>query len=254
MQFFLYKIIKAVFWLSLIASTTLYFHKDELPEASFYDLELLDDPIQTGTRKESFTTHANDQEYRISPKYDYELDGVIVSYHNADDFSDSTHHGRWKDFINLRDLCVIWGSNVESEVYREMEFHNGTWTCWYAWPNSEVRGRFNESMLSNNHVLIDDEIVKDKLMRAEPGDHIRLKGMLVEYSNPGNGFHRGTSVTRTDRGIHACETVYVNDFEIVKKANPNLRLFYNISFWTAIASLAGIILMIIFLPYRGRYA
>ena len=48
MQFFLYKTIKAVFWLSLIASAYLYFHKDELPEASFYDLELLDDPIQTG--------------------------------------------------------------------------------------------------------------------------------------------------------------------------------------------------------------
>ena len=253
MQFVLEKTIKTVFWLSLFACVTLYFHKDELPATSFYDLEQLDDPIQTRTSKDSFTTRANDQEYLITPRFDYELDGVIVSYHNADDFSDSTHHRRWKDFINLRDLCVIWGSNIETGVYQDMEFHNSTWTCWYAWPNSEVRGRFNESMLSNNHVLIDDEIVKDKLMQAEPGDHIRLKGMLVEYSNPGNGFHRGTSVTRTDRGNQACETIYVNDFEIVKKANPQLRLFYTISFWTAILSLAGIVMMIIFFPFKGRY-
>lgn len=254
MQFVLEKAFKLAFVLSLLASLYLYFAKDELPAASFYDLEKLGDPVQKPTAKKRFRTHASGEEYLITPRFDYELDGVIVSYHDADDFTDITHHRRWKDFINLRDLCVVWGSNIETGVYQDMDFHNDSWTCWYSWPNSEVGARFEKTQLSNNHVLIDDEDIKSRLMQSEPGDHIRLKGMLAEYSNPGNGFHRGTSTTRTDTGNGACETIYVSEFEVVKKANRELRSFYTVAFWTAIVSLAGIVVMFFVTPYRGRYA
>jgi hypothetical protein len=254
MQSIIDRIFKSVFAISLLACIYLFFHKDELPGASFYDLEQLGEPVQKKTRQESFSTRANDQEYLITPIYDYELDGVVVSYHDADDFTDITHYRRWKDFLNLRDLCVVWGSNVASGVYRDMEFHNGTWTCWYSWPNSEVRDRFDETQLSNNHVLIDDENIKRKLMQAEPGDHIRLKGMLVTYSNPGNGFYRGTSTTRTDTGNGACETIYVTGFELVKKANRALRGVYSVALWTTIISFLGIVVMFFVMPFKGRYA
>jgi hypothetical protein len=254
MQSILDKSFKSVFAVSLLACIYLFFHKDELPPVSFYDLERLGEPIQKATRRKSFSTRASDQEYLITPMYDYELDAVIVSYHNAGDFTDITHHRRWKDFINLRDLCVVWGSNVASGVYRDMDFHNGTWTCWYSWPDSDVRDRFEETQLSNNHVLIDDEIIKRKLMQSEPGDHIRLKGMLVTYSNPGNGFFRGTSTTRTDTGNGACETIYVTEFELVKKANQAIRSFYSLTLWATVASLLGIVVMFFVMPFKGRYA
>jgi hypothetical protein len=243
-----------VFAISLLACIYLFFHKDELPAASFYDLQQLNEPLQKKTRQASFSTRANGQEYLITPGYDYELDGVIVSYHDADDFTDITHHRRWKDFLNLRDLCVVWGSNVANGVYRDMKFHNGTWTCWYSWPDNEVRDRFDETQLSNNHLLIDDENIKRKLMQSEPGDHIRLTGMLVAYSNPGNGFFRGTSTTRTDSGNGACETIYVTGFELVKKANRNLRRFYAVTLWTTIISFLGIVVMFFVMPFKGRYA
>ena len=248
------KIFKILFVLSLTASLYLYFTKDVLPAPSFYDLDQLSDPLQTPTQQKDFTTRASGENYIITPKFDYELDGVVVSYHNSDGFDDVTHHRRWKDFINLRDLCVVWGDNIKSGVYRDMDFHNGTWTCWYSWPNSEVGSRFEKTQLSNNHVLIDDDAIKQALMKSEPGDHIRLKGMLVEYSNPGNGFRRGTSITRTDTGNGACETIYVTDFELIKKANRTLRVFYSFTFWTAIISLLGVIVMLFVAPYRGHYA
>ena len=254
MQSILDKAFKVIFTISLLACIYLYFYKDQLPATSFYDLEQLGDPIQQKTNQESFSTRASGQDYLISPMYDYELEGIVVSYHDADDFTDITHHRRWKDFINLRDLCVVWGGNVASGVYQDMDFHNGTWTCWYSWPDSEVRDRFEETQLSNNHLLIDDENIKRKLMQSEPGDHIRLKGMLVTYSNPGNGFYRGTSTTRTDRGNGACETIYVTEFELVKKANQTLRSFYSLTFWTTIASLLGIVVMFFVMPFKGRYA
>ena len=242
---------RAVFVVSLLVSGYLYLVKDRLPEASFYDLSQLRDPVQDTTREDIFTTSAGGQNYVIRPVYDYELEGVVVSLHDSDDFLDITHHRRWKDFINLRDLCVIWGGNVENGVYRDMEFSNGTWTCWFSWPNREVGSRFDGTRLSNNHLLIDDDSVKHALMRAEPGDHIRLQGMLVEYSNPGNGFHRGTSVTRTDTGNGACETIYVEDFEIVKKANAQARHLYSWTFWITVFSFAGVVVLFFITPYRG---
>ncbi len=245
------KITRAVFVASLLASGYLYLVKDSLPEASFYDLGQLRDPVQSATRKNSFTTQANGQQYVITPSYDYELEGVVVSLHDADDFLDITHHRRWQDYINLRDLCVIWGSNVKSGVYREMEFSNGTWTCWFSWPNSEVVSRFDGTQLSNNHLLIDDDAIKQALMQVESGDHIRLNGMLVEYSNPGNGFRRGTSVTRTDTGNGACETIYVNRLEVIKKANQATRRLYAVAFWVSVLSLVGVLALFFVTPYRG---
>ncbi len=70
------------------------------------------------------------QRYRGKPLFDYSLEGVIVSYHEADGFTDIWHHEKWLDFLNIRDLCVIWGDNVSSGVYRNMTFDNDSWTCW----------------------------------------------------------------------------------------------------------------------------
>ena len=244
------KFTRLVFLVSLLAAVYLYFVKDRLPVPSYYDWSLLREPVQTRTREKSFTTRANGQDYVITPRFDYELEGVVVSLHDSDSFLDATHHRRWQDFINLRDLCVIWGDNVKSGVYREMDFHNGTWTCWFSWPTREVGSRFDGSQLSNNHLLIDDNDIKRALMESEPGDHIRLKGMLVEYRNPGNGFHRGTSVTRTDSGNGACETIYVEAFEVLKKANEGARQFYALAFWMAVVSFGGVILMLFVTPHR----
>lgn len=254
MLILLQKIFRVLFVLGLSAAAGLYLVKDELPPADFYDLENLGDPLQQPTRQDAFTTSVNGENYLIEPRFDYELNGVIVSYHDADDFSDIWHHGSWKDFINLRDLCVVWGANIETGVHREMDFHNDSWTCWFSWPNREVGERFRKTQLSNNHLLIDDEAIKAQLMQSEPGDQIRLWGMLAEYSNPRSGFYRSTSTTRIDTGNGACETIYVTGFELVRKANPGLRRYYSIARWTAILSLAGIIVLFVAAPYRGRYA
>ena len=248
------KLFKVLVVLSLLSAIALYWVKDDLPPASFYDLASLNDPLQQPTRQNSFMVSTEGETYQVKPKFDYDLEGVIVSYHNADDFSDIWHHARWKDFINLRDLCVVWGSNVETGVYLDMDFHNDSWTCWFSWPSAEVGQRFQMTQLSNNHVLIDDEVIKAKLMRSEPGDHIRLKGVLVEYSNPRSGFFRSTSTTRDDTGNGACETIYVTDFEIVKKANRQVRMAYSITKWSAIISLAGFVVLFLVAPYQGRYA
>ncbi len=148
----------------------------------------------------------------IKPKYDYELTGVVVTYNNSDGFTDIWHHDKWKDFINIRDLCVIWGANVASGVYKKISFSSDSWTCWAQWRDPEVSTHFEFTALSNNHILTDNILIKKKLLEAEIGDVIYFKGVLAEYRNDAVGFSRGTSTSRKDSGQGACESVYIDEF------------------------------------------
>jgi hypothetical protein len=243
-----------VFKWTLILSTVVfgvtYFYKDTMPEPDYYQDSNLTEPLQTRTFREEFSVEVNDQTYNIIPKYDYELHGVVVSYHDADVMHDIYHHEKWKDFINLRDLCVIWGNNVSSGVYKNMEFDSNTWTCWAYWPDHATGKLFSMRELSNNHVLSNKEHVNRALLSAEPGDYIRFKGVLAEYSNPGSGFTRGTSTRRDDKGNGACETIYIDEFEIINKANAGIRSLHSMMQWVAGISLVGFIVMFLIAPVR----
>jgi hypothetical protein len=239
---------KWLFLLSLPVLLASYLGKDRLPDPSFYDPALLKDPRQRQIPSKPFMTNANGQQYRIDPLFDYQLQGVVVSYNDADSITDITHHRKWQDFLNVRDLCVIWGDNVTNGVYQQMVFKNDSWTCWAYWPDAASRDRFSMTQLSNNHLLADDAAVKRALMSARPGDLVQFKGLLAKYANPANGFQRGTSTTRTDTGNGACETVYLEDFAVIKQANPGLRRLYQASKWLAILSLLGYLVMFVIAP------
>ena len=239
------------FLLSLLVLAATWWRRDELPLPETYDAQALKAPRQQPTERKPFWVEAGDQRYAIEPLFDYQLDGVIVSYHDADSIADIWHHGAWQDFLNVRDLCVIWGDNVRSGVYRDMDFRNDSWTCWAYWPDAQTGARFRMDELSNNHLLADDPWVKKALMSARPGDHVRFKGTLARYSNPANGFNRGTSVTRDDTGNGACETVYVTDFEVVSAANGGARRLHSAARWIAGLSLAGFLIAFVAAPVRA---
>lgn len=238
---------------SLLGLVVGFWQRDHLPDPDFYDAGIDRDPRQRPTQTPPFTVHAGEQRYTIKPLFDYELDGMVVSMHHSDSWLDIYHHQDWGDYINIKDICVIWGRNVRSAVYQDMDFDNTTWTCWAYWPNGEIRRRFRDNQLSNNHLLADRPSVQQAIMEARPGDQIRLRGMLAEYSNPANGFHRGTSVSREDRGNGACETVYVHDFQVVQRANPGWRRLFNLSAWLAPLSGIGFLGLMTITPVRRRW-
>lgn len=225
-------------------------YKDRLPDPQHFEIQRLIDPVQEPTFRSPFWIDAQGQRYRIRPLYDYTLEGVVVSFHDADAFGDIWHHDRWKDFLNVRDLCVIWGANVSSGVYLDMSFDNDSWTCWAYWPDAQTGARFHMTQLSNNHLLVDDDYLKQLLMSAETGDHIRISGQLASYENPANNFKRGSSTRRDDTGNGACETIYVEDFEIVSKANLRWRGVYTFSAWTLGFFLAAFLILFFITPVR----
>ena len=246
------RVSKWVFIISSLIMAYCWFYKDILPHQSFYNQTKLNEPIQTITSKAPFYINTHEQKYLVTPQFDYELDGVIVTYNNADQFGNIWHTKRWKDFINLRDLCVIWGNNVNKGNYHDMDFSSDSWTCWVSPKNRAAWEKFSMLQLSNNHVLIDNEAIKKKLMSTEKGDQIRFKGMLVNYKNENNDFSRGTSITRDDTGNGACETVYLTSFEIIKKANKSLRKWYTISQGIVVVSFISFFMLLCITPKRRK--
>jgi len=238
-------------WHSLLSLTLLvsiglfsisYLLKDGLPDGDDILEETLQPPIQTAVDMAPFQIEAGEMVYTITPLHAYELYGLVVSYHNCGTWWDIYHHGQWKDFINVKDLCVIWGNNVLTEVYKEMRFTSDSWTCTYYWPNHEVGARFNHTCLSNNHLLSHDESVTRSLLNTSRGDQIYLRGYLAEYSHTNGEFHRGTSTNRRDTGNGACETIYVEDYEILKTGNPFWRTTFTTSKYVILLSLLLIII------------
>ena len=248
------KLLKWVFIASLFGLLAGYWYRDVLPEPDHYDdgRALAKDPLQAPTRKQPFSVQASDQRYGVKPLFDYELRGVVVSMHHTDAWWD-IYHAEWGDFINIKDICVIWGDNVKSGVYRDMEFENNSWTCWAYWPGRGVGKRFKEDQLSNNHLLADRPQVQRAIYAARPGDQVRVRGMLVEYTNPAKNFRRGTSISRKDRGNGACETIYVEDFQILRRANVGWRRLFNVSKWSLPLSGIGFVILLAVNPVRRRW-
>jgi hypothetical protein len=252
---FPYAALNRLLWLLLMLALALWalawVRKDRLPDADFYDQSRLVEPRQEATAEQPFQVDAGGIRYRIEPVADYELDGVVVSYHDSDAFSDIYHHKDWKDFLNIRDLCVIWGRNVGDQVYRELKFENSTWTCWMYAPTQAALQRFRGDQLSNNHLLAADRRVQEAIMAAQPGDQIRFRGLLARYSHSNGAFQRGTSTVRTDTGNGACETVFVRDFQVLEKANQGWRQLYGLAKWAAILCLIGLLILLFVAPPRA---
>ncbi len=226
-----------------LAFAASFFMRNRLPEKGLILEPLLQDPVQSKEGvPEPFEVTRENVTYTVTPLFSYELWGMIVSYHDASSFIDVSHK-QWNDFLNTKDVCVIWGRNVETGVYERMRFRNRDFTCYYRYPDRETGQLFSERCLSNNHLLPDGPLVADAVRKARKGDQVRFKGWLASYGVKGAPYQRRSSVTRTDRGNGACEVVYVAEFEILREANAAWRVLYRLSLVVAALSMAALIFL-----------
>jgi hypothetical protein len=199
---------------------------ESLPPPERLGAALRQEPRQSATTREPFAVTVGAITYRLEPLYDYELDGLVVSENDtAPWWTRSNLHRRVNDFLNVKDVCVVWGVNAASGVYRQLQFSSGEFTC-YARPRSAAAAAaFDPTALSNNHLLAADEGLRRVLRSVRRGDQIHLRGVLAAYSHDhGLPFRRGTSTRRDDTGNGACETIYVSEARIVRTGNPHWRL------------------------------
>ena len=214
-------LISAFFWGSLILTLVAWWNRNTFPEELPSIPQLAEEPLQSPVRAPSFTAQAEGVTYRIKPLYDYELTGLVVSFKR---FTPGIGlHERWQDYLNIADLCVVWGSNATDVDLNAFTFWNLEFTCNFKTSDRDAWQRFNQDALSNNHLLSTDPRIHNVIDDLRVGDVVRLKGKLVEYGQPGTPF-RGTSTTRTDRGNGACETLFVEQATIVSSMESGWRL------------------------------
>lgn len=220
--------------------------KNELPEPQALQAELLEEPAQTTVSRQPIAVTVGGIDYSVQPLHKYDLYGMVVSIHDANTWWDYLHK-EWNDKLNVTDLCVVWGENVRSGAYQEISFSSGQFTCNYKTSSDEAWAAFDTSAISNNHLLAADPALAGKMRDIRIGDQIHLRGYLAEYShNHGFAFKRGTSTVRTDSGNGACETVYVEDFEVLRRGGGPWHSLQ----WTGVALLILGLLAWFLLPMR----
>ncbi|MBU2710609.1 hypothetical protein [Zooshikella harenae] len=230
----LYKLVKWTFYVSVIMAAVGFWFRDDFPAPNerIIDPQVTKEPLQKKVNKESFKLMRSGVVYEVSPLYEYELNGLVVSLNHHD--GKFGLHKRAEDHINVADLCVVWGVNAKQVDLNKFDFWNGEFTCNYLTKDSLQAGLFKDNQLSNNHVVAVDELIRDQIADVKVGDQIYLKGWLSEYSN--HLGKRGTSITRDDTGNGACETIYIKDFKVLNSMKTSWRTMYSLGLIGALFS------------------
>ena len=237
------KISSIVILASFVWLLVSFWNRNDLPRNVDFRPEVLGEPQQTATKTPPFDAAFNGVDYLVEPEYDYDLAGMVVSFRHHD--GNSRMHFRANDHLNMLDVCVVWGESATSKLLHKIKFWNGIFTCNVKTGDSAAWSAFRMEQLSNNHLISDDKYIRDRVKDIRVGDQIRVRGYLASYGNE-NGGKRGTSTTRTDTGDGACETLFVEKFDIIGSATS----FWRISMWISLAILAMGLSMHFRRPYR----
>jgi hypothetical protein len=187
--------------------------RNELPPAGALLPELAAEPLQRPTAKRPFTVQYSGVSYAVEPQYEYDLHGMVVSYRQH---VDDRLLRLANDHLNVADLCVVWGGTAASPHLNEIEFWNGVFTCNFQTRSRTAWESIRPREIANNHLISSDDAIRAQVAKVKVGDQVHIRGWLASYGS--DGHKRGTSTTRDDTGDGACETIFVDDFEIVAPA------------------------------------
>lgn len=230
---------KIILGLLIITLIITYFTRNNYRRIDNINPEVLIAPKQDSLEdNKPFTFDRKGYRYEITPLYDYEINGFIVSSYNYNLIKFYK-----KDNVFPVDLCMLWGKNVENKIYQSkgVSFSQDTRFCYYSY--SEINS-FNNNEISNNHIVVDSDKLEKQFESLSAGDQVKIKGKLVnvkatsisklnEYDPP--YFEWNSSTTREDTGAGACETIYVEELEVLQKGNPISTFLFTFSIYGLIA-------------------
>jgi hypothetical protein len=214
---------------ALLAASLLLRHA--LPAPVELRAELRNEPLQQPTQAAPFRTSVGGITYTVTPMAEYEIWGLVVSDHDSDAWWDWIHSAS-NDHLNVVDLCVVFAENAATGGYVGLDYSSGQFVCYVQTGSAEKWRRFSMRALSNNHLLADRPSIAAKLRSIQVGDQVHIRGWLAEYAHyQGFAFKRGTSLTRDDTGNGACETIYVQEVEVLRAGGVPWRWLV----WPAVA-------------------
>ena len=213
---------------ALAVTTLAFWQKGALVDYTDIEPALLKDPVQGNTTREDFTFGYREDTYTVHPVAEYELWGLVVSHNDTTGFGDIYHDS---DSVDTKDLSVIWGKNLRNNDFHKVEFWSGSFTCYWKYPGGVT---LHPDSISNNHLVTSKPELRDTIEQVRVGDQVHIKGMLVNYQTPKHpDFWRKSSTSRTDSGNYACEVVFAEEVEILRRGTP---------FWYAIYPVGWLLL------------
>lgn len=226
---------KIVFFSLLLIFAVTFFTKNNYKNVDDINPEVLKEPFQIELgEKNTFTFQKDEYEYEVTPLYYYELSGLVVHKMNYTLFSIYK-----MDSVFPADFCMIWGDNVKNKIYKDksLKFSQDMRFCFAQWSG---KINFNIENLSNNHLLTGNKDLMKKIKSVSAGDQVKIKGELVnvkaknlesEGKYDPKYSEWSSSTTREDTGAGACEVIYLEDIEILKKGNIISHELNKISFY-----------------------
>jgi len=224
-----------VFFLFLVCAVVGYFGKDNFKSSAIPEMvpEVFTEPIQMPVvSKDPIRFEKDGFSYTLTPLYNYTISGLVV--HRMD--YDVWYSLSRTDKTFTTDVCMLWGDNIKTGAYKNetLKIDQDFRFCLF---NYQSGPPLKNEALSNNHLIIRDADVKRINNEISPGDQIRITGKLVNVravseGEPGKYEPKTaewtTSTTRLDSSGGACEILYVEKIEILKKGNAPYHTLYNI--------------------------
>ena len=205
------RLLQVVLAATLLAWAAAWLQTRTLPPREAILPELLAEPRQAPTERKGFGFEYRGLAYEVRPVASYELHGLVVSHNDIHGIADIYHD---EDAVDTKDLCVIWGANLERDDYQRISFENTPTWCHWSWRSADIR--FDERAIANNHLVTDDDALRAALERVHVGDQVRFSGLLADYRDMRHPeFWRPTSTTRNDSGGGACEVVFFQELYIL---------------------------------------
>jgi hypothetical protein len=165
----------------------------------------LKEPEQTDSSKEPFAETRGSKTYRITPRAAYDVAARVGA-------TERYRSGASGNLLPL-DFVLTWGAVTKAPAWNHISFtQTGRFYMWSTRDESLDLG-YVASHTANTHLIPASGRVASALARVRRGDIVRLEGDLVDIDGP-DGFVWKTSLTRTDTGAGACETLYVRALTI----------------------------------------
>ncbi|MCM3878218.1 MAG: hypothetical protein NEA02_17605 [Thermoanaerobaculia bacterium] len=165
----------------------------------------LKEPVQGEPVREPFAEMRGRRTFRITPRAAYDVSARV----GATERYRSSASGSLLPW----DFVLTWGAVTREPAWPSISFtQTGRFYLWSTRDRSLDLG-YVSSHTANTHLVPGSSRVASALARVRRGDVVRLEGDLVDIDGP-DGFVWKTSLTRTDTGAGACETLYVRAITI----------------------------------------
>ena len=175
------------------------------------------EPIQQDVTSESICFTKNGWDIDMKYICSYDIEALVLhtkEYSETDNLADS---------ISPLDLLLGWGTVAEVNEKIDYEWDHGVRKGGCPDANEVRLAPFDGDVekfvmsFSNNHLIPAEKNVEKDLLKVRRGDHIRIRGYLVNVDGvrkkDGQGAYWYTSTVRTDYEGTGCEIIYVTNID-----------------------------------------